>query len=417
MLREKRKAISKERLCDIMIKYSTYKTVEGIKFYERVSSFQKSVTGAVIKNNMENTGKKIFTDLALVTLTLGGYIEKLEGFNEEDFIDMVAPPFDDEICLIGCNYGEVYNTESKYTEKKPLTYFDHKAIDPTSPMRDIDKQKNRYASNIYPLRDYDNYPVITKEIPKKKKRGRKRKARVQSKRLPQGSGRYFNSQVSFYTWSEECQRMYIIKVFRNGKLSVPGVQRTDASDVIPLLCMVSDFLGREFVSPEIKLSYVRPNMRNYKCQVVDNNVIVDLVKLRLALETEKKNVGKIHSGVLRCFDKHNIFSPETVRGVMKYTSKFVSIRIAEVISNTERPSELNIKISKECPWQPREKSTIRAYITGKTSFGGHLNEQSAYFTYYWYMNFCKRNPQVFLNTLVQSVDESDSDSNTSIYED
>ena len=158
-------------------------------------------------------------------------------------------------------------------------------------------------------------------------------------------------------------------------------------------------------------------MRNYKCQVVDNNVIVDLVKLRLALETEKKNVGKIHSGVLRCFDKHNIFSPETVRGVMKYTSKFVSIRIAEVISNTERPSELNIKISKECPWQPREKSTIRAYITGKTSFGGHLNEQSAYFTYYWYMNFCKRNPQVFLNTLVQSVDESDSDSNTSIYED
>jgi hypothetical protein len=417
MLREKRKALSKERLCDIMVKYSTFKIVKGIKFYDRVSSFQKSVLGAVIKNNIKDINKRLFTDLTLVTLTLGGYIENLDGFNEEDFIDMVAPPFDDEICLIGCNYGEVYNTESKYTDKKPLTYYDYKEIDQTSPMRDIDKQKNRYSSNIYPVRDYETYPVTVREIPKKKKRGRKRKEKIQSKRLPQGSGKYFNSQVSFYTWSEEYQRLYIIKVFRNGKLSVPGVQRADASDVIPLLAMISDFLGREFASPEIKLSYVRPNMRNYKCQLVNDSTIVDLAKLRLALEAEKKNAGKIHAGILRSFDKHNTFSSEIVRGVMKYTSKFVPIRIAEIVANTERPSELNIKISKECPWQPREKSTIRTYITGKVSLGGHLNEQSAYFTYHWYINFCKRNPQIFLNTAIQSVEESDSDSNTSVYED
>lgn len=74
------------------------------------------------------------------------------------------------------------------------------------------------------------------------KRGRKAKPKDPKKRI-QGTGDYFNSQITFFVLSLIIAgKLYKFKVFRNGKFQVPGVLATDLSDIQTPLNELKKFL-------------------------------------------------------------------------------------------------------------------------------------------------------------------------------
>ena len=122
--------------------------------------------------------------------------------------------------------------------------------------------------------------------PKKKKsnRGRKPEEPKKKQRQVQGSGKFMNSQASFYVIQEEYKTRdnpYKIKVFRNGKIQVPGVIKKDASDgwkaVEKVRKLMSDAIGQELEykrddKGDIVYTYT---LRNLYWRVSDMRFMID----------------------------------------------------------------------------------------------------------------------------------------------
>lgn len=130
-------------------------------------------------------------------------------------------------------------------------------------------------------------------IQPKSNRGRKKKTRRPTQHKLQGSGKEFNTQVSFYilrsddpcieqlctvdsehgeqklVWKKTYYKPYKFKVFRNGKLQLPGVRQNKIDDVmscIPLIIKtLTDAIERQTgVRPKTETKYVYPLMKNFK---------------------------------------------------------------------------------------------------------------------------------------------------------
>jgi hypothetical protein len=144
---------------------------------------------------------------------------------------------------------------------------------------------------------YKNYKEP--EVPKKSNRGRKKKAKVPKNRKYQGDGSSFNSQINFTVLgknirkkpekpdiysakarkindtTEEIIKEYKIKIFRNGKFTVPGVLNEDLSDLLESLRYLCDYL--EIVLwTKISILEIGTTMRNYKFKLLQN--FIDLTK-------------------------------------------------------------------------------------------------------------------------------------------
>jgi len=132
--------------------------------------------------------------------------------------------------------------------------------------------------------------------PKKKKesnRGRKCAEKPKSSRKMPGDGTCFNSQITFvvvadfkrlipeknddYTHTairyndgyEYIQKEYKMKLFRTGRLGIPGVIHEDYSDLKEPVQYLINYLKSIFKT-DIKIIDVVPEMKNYKFHLLDN---------------------------------------------------------------------------------------------------------------------------------------------------
>ena len=122
-----------------------------------------------------------FTPISLSVITIEGTLSNIE-FKEKELIDKLIPNAD--VVFIGCNFGE---------------------------------------------KKYDLYDPPK---PKRNNRGRKTKERPHTRRQIQGSGTYMNSQITFFTKSDSVpDKIYKIKVFRNGEMQIPGIINEDLIDI------------------------------------------------------------------------------------------------------------------------------------------------------------------------------------------
>ncbi len=173
----------------------------------------------------------LFTEPISTTNTMGGYISNV-SFHERELIEELDP--DDRIVMYRCNYGHL-----KYTHY----------IEPT-------KQK-------------------------KTNRGRKKKEKKKKMRKKQGNGTDFNSQTTFVVRSTlspdpgdgiipASTKVYKFKVFRTGKIQLPGVHHHNIDDVIACareIVSVLNFHLHTFEMNPAKISNlinVNPIMKNYK---------------------------------------------------------------------------------------------------------------------------------------------------------
>ena len=137
----------------------------------------------------------------------------------------------------------------------------------------------------------DGYSKPVKK-PKTSKRGRKPKDKQPKKRI-QGTGDYFNSQITFYVMSDVLvDKIYKFKVYRPGNFQVPGVLKTDMSDVdkpIESLCRYfSRITGNEVVATDFVVQ-----MRNCKTKLSDSVITINPLVLGAIIAREQTTANEM----------------------------------------------------------------------------------------------------------------------------
>lgn len=351
-----------------------FKMVDGIKIYMGTTRYlQRTLNRSIasykkiIKECVEASGKKILlSPLKPSTLTAKGKFDNIL-FNEEDIIDMLGVPTDPCIIKIGCNYGEIVNEGSPYLPAKP------------------------------------------KE--KKSNRGRKPKIKIKSKRKLQGTGKYFSSQITFEIYHPDYEKVYKIKLFRNGHFQVPGVSHTEMLDLIKPVSRLRDYLKEQFCDDTIEIVYFISVMRNYKCSFDNENLFVYLNKLENVLIGEKRG-DEFNNELEKML---SAAYPEKdhpwMRSVRDYIGVTNPMNIAEIQNNCERYFGLIIKFYRPIPWKADKKTTIKILRSGKVNFDGGNSEEEIFEMYYWLQWFLIKH----YSEVVYSGDDEDCDSDTSGY--
>jgi hypothetical protein len=193
----------------------------------------------------------INSTIELSTITVEGKLSNIQ-FNGQEKEIMELLKLENNIIKIGCNYKEL--------------------IDPL-------------------------YVTLTTKV-KKSNRGRKPKEKVKPTRKIQGTGKYFNSQISFtFLNNLETKKLYHIKLFVNGSIQIPSV--TDESllsinkEVDELMSFISKYdLFKADEKEDVDKLYLISIMNNYKTHLIyndDNRIKENELML---LEDKKEEVNK-----------------------------------------------------------------------------------------------------------------------------
>lgn len=140
----------------------------------------------------------------------------------------------------------------------------------------------------------DGFAMPTPNI-KTTNRGRKKKIKPQKKRI-QGSGKYFNSQITCVLQSNiDAGKIYKFKVFRNGSFQVPGCKTTDLSDIVQPLNHLLEYLSRIY-DREVTLASQCVQMRNSKTRLLDYDLSINTMALGVIIEAERvsKKIPESH---------------------------------------------------------------------------------------------------------------------------
>jgi hypothetical protein len=260
------------------------------------------------------------TELVPTTNTMSGYITNVEMY-EYDLIDQVLP--DEDIVAYKCNYGvEIYEG---YTE-----------------------------------------PIDTK----KPKRGRKKNmGRVNRKK--QGSGKCFNSQLTFIIRSRtvdvlpdgripEGSRVYKFKVFRPGVVQLPGVRQEHINDVVECAYFIERALNFNLHPGETdptkisRLVNLEPVMKNYKFTLkLGPGQIIKMKELFRVLKGEQGNP--------------NLNSP-------KHPPLFM-------VSYGRH--NVAVCFSTPTTYAPEKTMRVNIFMRGKINILGALNDEYTYQVYYY----------------------------------
>jgi len=143
------------------------------------------------------------------------------------------------------------------------------------------------------------YPGYTPPVKvKNTNRGRKRIIKPKSTRKVQGSGRCFNSQLTFETLrsvvSKTGATTYKFKLFRNGRLQLPGAKPEIVEDIIEKAYLIVDVMNHSLHDGELdigkktNISNMNTVMKNYKFYtLLAKNQLIDLGALKKILLQHK----------------------------------------------------------------------------------------------------------------------------------
>ena len=295
-----------------------------------------------------NIKNDIFTPIKSSTLSVEGLLSSIT-FKEEELIKTIKVPTSIYISKIYCNYGEILNPNAIYV--------------------------------------YD----VVKLMPKSKKEKDKQK----KNRKKQGSGKYFASQITFDIFTD---KLYKIKLFRNGGLQIPGAVNPDLSDVIRPINILIEYLVEQeyFTDKNVKIIYLISFMRNYIFKLLNNNYYIRLDKLEHILRNEKKNLKINHIYDLLeknktiMYDKYKI-SENTLDIIKNYIGQHHNdIHLAEIQNNSERYFGIIMKFNRPVPWKDNKKTSIKVLKSGKIGMDGSNSIIESIELYLWLIIIFKK---------------------------
>lgn len=266
----------------------------------------------------------LFSKPECTTITMGGLFANVK-FKEYELITELQA--NEDVVSIKCNYGEV------------------------------------------------NYPGYTEPIKKKSSnRGRKKKAKNKKPRKISGTGKHFNSQLSFYVRSESGSPLidlgthyqipadnpiYKFKVFRTGKIQLPGVRPHLIQDVIARSQCIARMLnlhlhtGVSDPSKLVRMMYINPVMKNYKFELkLPPGALIDMKALKYIMI-------EIQSGVSRGFDTKSILSDILAETPPIFDTKY-----------TREDTKLSIKFNTPIYKNPKKCTRINVFMRGKVNILG-----------------------------------------------
>jgi len=266
-----------------------------------------------------------FTEIINFTNTLEGYFENI-NFNEETLIKKINVKGNFKLFI--CNYGEVRDPNFEFKKGKA----------------------NRRA----------------------------RKRRIQKRRKLQGSGTEFNSQITFVAVTDKMpDKRYLFKIFRTGKMQLPGIRQELFADVIEKANELADILTETFIEdvktgandenwsplnplfcvkdgeefPKVKLNILIPLMKNYKFSIkIPEGNLLSLSALKLLLISIKE-------GMLVLTPNHeDVTYPQIF--MVKYSRRDPKLAIKFNTPNERRPDKI---------------LRVNIFSYGKVNFLGGLN--------------------------------------------
>jgi len=348
------------------MQYANYDLIDGIKIYDGttkyiVNSCQKRID--FYKSNIKDNS--IFTDLKPSTITVKGKLSNVR-FEEKDLINKLCKPTK-HILKIGCNYGEKFNP--------------------------------RY---------------IPKEKKTKSKRGRRPKDKKKTRRKVQGTGRYFNSQITFVIEHPTTGKVYQIKLFRNGVVQVPGIQVPLMTDLVEHIKILRDYLKLNFPDKDIQIINIIAVMRNYIVHLSNKFYHVDLTKLENIFFKEKysqKNKFLVSAMLSALNTRYR-------DNIKNYLGNYNYMKMAEMTYNKDRCFSLNIKFYRPNIEDPSKKTTIKLLKKGKVNFDGGNSQLEILDLYYYLMYIYEKHKDEILHDIrliTPATPETSDCSLTSIY--
>lgn len=260
----------------------------------------------------------IFTRPVNTTNTMEGYLSNV-SFHERDLIQELIP--DEALVIYRCNYGKL---------------------------------------------KFDGYTEPVKQ--RKTNRGRKKKEKKKKLRKKQGDGVDFNSQITFVVRSSLApdpidgiipyeSKVYKFKIFRTGKLQLPGVHQHLIDDVIACTKKIAQILnfhlhpGEDNPARLTNIINVNPVMKNYKFLVkLPPGKIINMRALQQILQRER--VARFNEAN----DDVNNDAPE-------HPSIFM-------LKYTRQDTKLSIKFSTPIYKKPKKKTRINIFMRGKINILG-----------------------------------------------
>ncbi len=341
---------------------ASYSIIEDIKIYDGTTDNSHDIYHNKIEYLKSTLIDKppLFTPLQPSTLTAHGRMTNI-NFDEKEIIDMLEVPTDN-ILMVGCNYGELYN--EKYVK-----------------------------------------PVAAKPSG----RGRKPKEKIKSRRKTQGTGKYFSSQITFLIEHPESKVHYKIKLFRNGVFQVPGIRDPTMKDLVKPIKILRDYLAHNFAE-DIQVSNFSAVMRNYKSSLINKFYHISLERLEEIIWSLKVDVkyDLFMSSMLRRYqDKHK-------NAIKDLLTNYNPMGIAEITYNPDRCFCLIIKFYRPSIIDKDKKTTLKLLKKGKINFDGGNSEQEIQELYYWLANLYHQHKDTLLfdvrsikNEYAQSDEEQD----------
>jgi len=307
--------------------------------------------------------KQYFTKLELFTATIIVQLKNLT-FHEDILIDKLTIPTGN-ILLIGCNKKELLNV---------------------------------------------NYKI---PIPKvKSNRGRKKSVKKVIKKS-KGNGKYFDSQITFLI-QNNAGKKYPIKLFRNGKIQLPGIKEISMVDVIQPITDLHNYLNDHFDYP-IEIVKIYDCVRNYKSHLISDKYRIDLTELQNIIELEKNNI-KVKEMLNYIIDQSldKSYSDE-----IKLTmTNFNIMNIAETLYQPDTSNNLTIKFYRPNVFKDDKKTTLRITKKGKINFEGANSDLEVKHIFKWFKILCYDNfDKIFLHESDLKNECSDECSDESIYDD
>jgi hypothetical protein len=276
--------------------------------------------------------------------------------------------------------------------------FDEKILIKTLsiPTGYINKIKSKFGMLVNP--EYKE-----KETDKPSNRGRKPDKKKEKK--------FFNTQITFEI-SKDPNNIFIIKLFRNGVFQVSGIKFKDMNDLIPIANILKDYLILNFKN-DVKITEFKAVMRNYKCKLMDNNLLISLKKLENILKREKNNSN--YNNIINVLVNDNI-QKNTHDKINEYSHGYNLMNIAEITYISGK--SLNIKMYRPKPEHIEKKITIKIYIKGKINFDGFNSQIEAEETYYWINHILnKYKDEILIDKNTIKNEQDDDTDKESIYDD
>lgn len=253
------------------------------------------------------------SDLILSTITVEAKISNI-NFKEKELIELLSLEDKSDIIKIGCNFNE-------------------------------------YIS--------DTYLELTKPV-KKSNRGRKKKVKPLSNRKIQGNGKYFNSQITFTILdSIDKNKFYHLKLFTNGTIQIPYVCNENIEIIKPIINSIikkiENLKNIKVDSDEnIEIVYIKSIMRNYKFNLIEPEIYIDLYKFQSILLDYKNEQNDL-----------DIY-------------KLYNLELSLIKFFPERYTGIILKFKTPIPENQNKLTTVKIFSSGKMNIDGSnsLNESN-----------------------------------------